>query len=514
MMKHAKKILLGILALLVLGFFAERALLDSAAASLAETTPELVPHRALVMPHQGTVEIRKAGSEAWVAITSETQVEQGDAVRTGAGASASLNLFEQGVARLDENATIMLEDLAWDQEKNSFVGKILLESGRLWSRLLDFMAPESAYEVRTPHLVATVRGTAFFMDASAAEHGVYVAEHLVRVAPAGGGNAADVAAGKKLRLAVPQAGASARLNASAWKIEDAKELSEDAWVRGNMELDASFTKRVEERLRGDVERFVPRPDMSVRVEAKERAALAKNPSNAQRIATRGMTRLAAEALFAASLGGERGTASLLDRAERFCLDAKKYGATCRVHPRLIEYVSHHRELTPVLRDAALRASPDMADVLRRVLDRRATFETAPSAAPEVTTDITTDATFEIRVDGMPLPTPAPKPTPAPAAPVPQSLEISGERFTFGFGETGTFSAFLRWSDGRSEDVTKNVAWSLGASATPIGQMRGNLFASMEREGEAKLIATYTHALGIFTDTDVIRVARPAAPIIN
>ncbi|WKZ29634.1 MAG: FecR family protein [Patescibacteria group bacterium] len=511
MLKHAKKILLGILALLVLGFFAERALLNSAAASLAESTPELVPHRALVMPHRGTVEIRKAGSEAWIAITAETQVEKGDAVRTGAGASASLNLFEQGVARLDENATITLEDLAWDQEKNSFVGKILLESGRLWSRLLDFMAPESAYEVRTPHLVATVRGTAFFVDASAAANDVYVAEHLVRVAPASGGDAADVAAGKKLRLIVPQAGATARLNASAWKIEDAKELSEDAWVRGNLEMDVSFRKRVEERLQGDLERFVPRPDMSVRVEAKERSAIAKHPPNAQRIATREMTRLAAETLLVASFsGGERGAVATLDRAEQFCAYVRRSGLECRIHPRVIEYVSHHRELTPLLRDVALRVSPDLAETLHRVLDRRATFEAAPPAVLEAATDAASDAAFEIRVDGLPTPTPVS----VPSTPLPQRLEVSGERFTFGFGESGSFSAFLRWSDGRTEDVTKDVVWSLGASATPIGQMRGNLFTAMERAGETKLIASYTHALGIFTGTDTLRVVQPDLPIIN
>jgi hypothetical protein len=513
MMKHLKKILLGVLALLVLGFFAERALLDSAAASLAERTPVTVPHRALVLPERGTVEVRKAGSGEWTVITEETQVAQGDAVRTGEDASASLNLFEQGVARLDENATITLDGLEWDQETNSFVGKILVESGRLWSRLLDFMAPESSYEVRTPHLVATVRGTAFFVDAASATNDVYVAEHLVSVSSVSGGAASEVMEGKRLRYAVPKAGAIQRLNTSAWKIEDAKDVREDAWVRGNLEKDASYKKRVEERLQGDLERFVPRLDMSVRVEAKERAALSKNRPDAQRVATRGLSRLVAEALAMAERGDVAATDALIKRAERFCQHAQASGAGCRVHPRLIEYVAHHADLASAMKDAALRASPDMAETLRRVLERREKFEKGtapvsetvpvdePSAAPIVTTNNETIS---------------PSVLPAPTAPKPLRLEISAQRFTFGFGESGSFSAFLRWSDGRSEDVTKQATWSLASTSglMPIGQMRANAFFAGEVDGESKLNVSYQHTLGLFMASDTVRVLGPASPTVN
>jgi hypothetical protein len=505
MMKHLKKILLGVLALLVLGFFAERALLDSAAASLAERTPEMVPHRALLMPERGTVEVRRSGSGEWIVITEETALSQGDAVRTGEDASASLNMFEQGVARLDENAAITLDELAWDQEKNSFVGKILVESGRLWSRLLDFMAPESSYEVQTPHLVATVRGTAFFTNVSGTADEIYVAEHRVSIVSADGKATTDVFEGQKLRYGVPSPGALERLNAVSWKVEDAKELRADAWVLGNLEKDAAYVKRVGSRLQGDLERYVPRLEMSQRVEEKARAGLAKNREDAQRIAMRGLSRIVAEALATAQRGDSAATEALIKRAERFCASAQERGVACRVHPRLVEYVAHRHDLAPDAQSAALRLAPDMAETLRRVLERRERFK--KEAAPA------TDATNAVvpRVETI-----APAVLPVPTAPKPLRLEITAQRFVLNPGETASMNAVLHWSDGRSEDVTKLVAWSLSTTAgvRPIGQMRANVFLAGDIDGTAELSATYQQSLGAFSAVHTISVVSAPSPIVN
>lgn len=505
MKKHLRKILLGILVLLALGFFAERALLDSTASSLAGRTPEILSHRALLMPERGTVEVRRAGSPEWTAATEEVSLSQGDAVRTGAGASAALYLFEQGVARLDENAAITIEALAWDQETNSFTGKILLEGGRLWSRLLDFLAPESSYEVQTPHLVATVRGTAFFANVSGMMDEVQVVEHLVGIASADGKAKAEVAEGQVLRYTLPASGALERVSANVWKVEDTKGMGNDAWIQGNIEKDAIYVKRVDSRLQGDLERFVPRPDMSLRVEEKERAALGKNRDRMQSVATRALSRLVAEALVAARRGDVDATEALVERARRFCAYAQANGAACRVHPRLIEYVAHHPDLSSGLKDAALRLSPDMAETLLRVLERRERFEKATTSG--------TDASANVVPREEVI---APAVLPAPIAPKPLQLEIIAQRFVFSPGESAPFNAVLRWSDGRSEDVTKLAVWSLATApgTKPIGQMRANVFLAGTAGGTAELSVFYQGDLGTFFGVHEVSVTAPASPTVN
>ena len=506
MMTRTRKILFVVLATLLIGvFLAQQALLNAAVTSAAEYVPNLTNHRAVLVPEKNTVEVRRAGSNAWIVVTKETELAQGDSVRTGSGASASLNLFEQGVTRLDENATITLDRLSWNAETNSFTGRILLGGGRLWSRLLDFMAPESSYEVKTPHLVATVRGTTFFVEASDASESVTVVEHLVHIVTANGSAAADVGRDKKWRFAAPPAGLQMRTSTPVWTIDDAKSSRVDAWVRNNLEKDQAYVDGVEARLQGTLERFAPRPDMSARIEKKERASLSSS-ADIQKIATRELTRLAAELFMAAERNDAPATRTMLERAERFCDAVKAKGAACRVHPRLVEFAAHRFAMTSELREAVLNVSPDMAETMRRVFERRQKFETRSGAADTVSATgvgATTMPSTQPVGDGAASSTAS-----TPTAPVPVRLELSAQRFSFTFGQSGAFNAYLRWSDGRSEDVTKNVVWTLGVPATgavSIGSMRANVFVAGNIEGEATLTASYAQPLGTFTASDVVRV---------
>ncbi len=507
MMTRTRKILFVVLATLLIGvFLAQQALMNAAVTSAAEYTPNLTNHRAVLVPEKGTVEVRRAGSNTWIVVTEETELAQGDSVRTGDDASASLNLFEQGVTRLDENATITLDRLSWNAETNSFTGRIQLGGGRLWSRLLDFMAPESSYEIKTPHLVATVRGTTFFVEVSDASESVTVVEHLVHVVAANGNAAADVGRDKKLRFAAPPAGLQLRPNTPVWTIDDAKSSRGNAWVRNNLEKDQAYVDGVEARLQGALERFAPRPDMSTRVEKKERASLSSS-SDVQKIATRELTRLTAELLMAAERNDASAARTMLERAERFCDAVKAKGAACRVHPRLVEFAAHRSVMTTELRDAMLKVSPDMAETMRRVFERRQKFETTSSSA--VDTVSTTGVGAATAPSTQPVgDATASSASSTPTVPVPVRLELSAQRFSFTFGQSGAFNAYLRWSDGRSEDVTKNVVWTLGVPATgavSIGSMRANVFVAGNIEGEAALTASYAQPLGTFTASDVVRV---------
>ncbi len=497
MITKQQKIGLIALAVLAIGFFAFEAFLNFSAASAAARSPEFAARRALVTPEKGSVELRKAGTAAWIPIDRPTEIAQGDALRTGPGASATLDLFEQGQARLDENASATLSALSWDENSGRFVGHVLIESGRLWSRLLDFMSPESSYEVRTSHLVATVRGTAFFVGVSTASEDIYVDEHLVAVAPVTGGTSIDLPKGKRLRLPVSAAKTSQRAVAASWKIDTAADLANDAWVRDNREHDQELLEQIEQRIRSDVKRFAPTTLLSERIEGKERAHLGNADPERARVGQRGFSRLVAEAILAVDQGDQGRAKTLLIRAKRFCKEA---GAGCRLDPRLMEAVAHHADFGAELNGMLLDLSPDLADVMNRVLARRAKFATAPSPAPA-------GGAAPARASGA-SEIPVGSTTASPAAPTPLRLEITAQRFTFGFGESGLFSAYVRWSDGRSEDVTERTQWSLASLPTDtsaFGSMRGNQFTAGRVSGEAKLTASYVGTDGTLVVTDTVRV---------
>jgi len=109
----------------------------------------------------------KKGDADWQRIGSETEVSLGDEIKTGAESSAEINFFDQAVARLDEQTEVAVSDLEIDAD-NSAKQKVAVKvvAGRLWSRVMRFLDQDSSYRAETSEVVATVRGTAFVLDAT------------------------------------------------------------------------------------------------------------------------------------------------------------------------------------------------------------------------------------------------------------------------------------------------------------------------------------------------------------
>ncbi|MEK7183779.1 MAG: FecR family protein [Patescibacteria group bacterium] len=153
-------------------------------AMAAVTAPLVFPEaQAELSVRAGSVELQKSGSATWVEVTEPVDVVVGDSVRTGEDSDADLNLYDQGVLHLAENSTMTIDESFWDPENPQiFRGEIFLEAGNLWSRLFDFVSPQSGFEVRTSSTVATVRGTTFWVGSFADKSSrVYVDEHTVQV---------------------------------------------------------------------------------------------------------------------------------------------------------------------------------------------------------------------------------------------------------------------------------------------------------------------------------------------
>lgn len=137
----------------------------------------------VVVKEQGLVEVKRAQSEDWVVVNSDTTVSNGDTVRTNEDAEASLYYFDQGTSRLFENTTVVIDGVDFSSDQSVLNGSIELKIGKVWSKLLDFLSPDSIFEVETANTVATVRGTAFLVQAEdeVNEEYVYVDSHQVDV---------------------------------------------------------------------------------------------------------------------------------------------------------------------------------------------------------------------------------------------------------------------------------------------------------------------------------------------
>jgi hypothetical protein len=150
----------------------------------AATAPLAVPNEpATLHVESGRVDLKKANANDWTQATEGAVITPGDSLKTDSTGEASVNLFDQGEIRLDHDTEITLTDALWDANTpDVFLGSVFLSTGKLWSRLFDFVSPDSGFNVRTESTVATVRGTVF--SVSALPDGgawVYVDDHTVNV---------------------------------------------------------------------------------------------------------------------------------------------------------------------------------------------------------------------------------------------------------------------------------------------------------------------------------------------
>jgi ferric-dicitrate binding protein FerR (iron transport regulator) len=132
---------------LVIGLSALTVLLCPWAA--AETCAQWVAKMTSV---QGTVEAQRMGDMQWQPAQLHDMYCPGDTLRVQERSRADLVLLNQSVLRLNENTTLTLE--AVKEERTSWVN-LLKGAAHFFSR-----GPRSL-EVRTPSVVAAVRGTEF-----------------------------------------------------------------------------------------------------------------------------------------------------------------------------------------------------------------------------------------------------------------------------------------------------------------------------------------------------------------
>ncbi|HEU4428205.1 MAG TPA: FecR family protein [Myxococcota bacterium] len=131
--------------------FAFACVLGSAAAALAGATLVRV---------DGTVEIGRGAPPVWRAAKVGDAVAAGEVVRTGAGARAELQLGDERTARLYEHSLLRV-----GPDAGPGVGSLDLDAG---ASLFDLVrrVTGGGFDVRTPEIIVSVKGTRFLVTAN------------------------------------------------------------------------------------------------------------------------------------------------------------------------------------------------------------------------------------------------------------------------------------------------------------------------------------------------------------
>ncbi|MBI2055711.1 MAG: FecR domain-containing protein [Candidatus Sungbacteria bacterium] len=94
-------------------------------------------------------------------LKSGDEIEPGTTIQVDRKGLAALHMPDGSILRIDSESKTTVEDTTFNSENESLKVKIRLLNGRVWSKILALVTPESEWEVRTSNAVATVRGTAF-----------------------------------------------------------------------------------------------------------------------------------------------------------------------------------------------------------------------------------------------------------------------------------------------------------------------------------------------------------------
>lgn len=111
------------------------------------------------------------------------EVLVGSTLKSSASGRATIHLPDGSAIRLDSDSTVTIDKVDFNPTDESITVRISLLSGRVWSKVVALVTPESSWEVKTTSAVATVRGTAFSVGYRNGKSRVIGAEHNILVRP-------------------------------------------------------------------------------------------------------------------------------------------------------------------------------------------------------------------------------------------------------------------------------------------------------------------------------------------
>ncbi|MEY2423267.1 MAG: FecR protein [Acidimicrobiaceae bacterium] len=176
-------------------------------------------------------ELRAKAAAAFAAANDGQGLSLGDTVKTNGTGFAQVNYHDGSLTRLDANAQFTLTDLSTAAQAQRVVGT--LDGGRAWSNVQKVTSSEGRYEVDTSVATASVRGTRFNTDCTAADGSCTftVVEGVVTVTPQGG-SPIDLGPGDSLTV---------RRDRTFTRNQPLSpdQLRQDAWIAKNLTIDTN-----------------------------------------------------------------------------------------------------------------------------------------------------------------------------------------------------------------------------------------------------------------------------------
>jgi hypothetical protein len=114
-------------------------------------------------------------------IQQNTGLLPGDRISVSSSSRVIVIWPHYGQSVLQAGTVLNLRDVRQSDDHETFVARLSLEAGWIWTRLQKVLGPSSVFEVRVSNVVATVRGTSFGVRIAEGKAHVQVLEHAVSV---------------------------------------------------------------------------------------------------------------------------------------------------------------------------------------------------------------------------------------------------------------------------------------------------------------------------------------------
>lgn len=101
--------------------------------------------------------LKKAGSPNFVAVAETARIQEGDEIQTSDSGRAMLLYPNGSLTTLNEGTHLKIKSL----KANGNSSRIALKAGSIWSRIKVLLGAGEFYEVETPGIITSVRGTEF-----------------------------------------------------------------------------------------------------------------------------------------------------------------------------------------------------------------------------------------------------------------------------------------------------------------------------------------------------------------
>ena len=123
---------------------------------------------------------KEEGTEPRILRTGD-ELKEGVTVEVRKGGTANLYFPDGSVARLDSETSVIVHSALFRKDKNILAVSLELIVGRVWSRVVSLITPESLWEVKTSNAIASVRGTTFDVEHTATSTRILGVEGVIKI---------------------------------------------------------------------------------------------------------------------------------------------------------------------------------------------------------------------------------------------------------------------------------------------------------------------------------------------